>query len=178
MPARDIHARRFGRHRNGEGPARVRRSASEHRPACIEHEDASAGDRRAGAITNASYNQIRQIASVCKSAGSETQSEREQDPFQQRLMLLVYRGAEMTRLGIRLAFAIALTLLGLGGASFARASVASLDDLIAGQSVPSGPPALLGMINELGRNGWQCAPERAATSSRVYDAELPRSTDR
>jgi hypothetical protein len=37
----------------------------------------------------------------------------------------------------------------------------------------SSPPALLGPITELGRTGWDCAPERAATARTATSAGLP-----
>jgi hypothetical protein len=79
----------------------------------------------------------------------------------------------MDRFGTRLAFTIALALLTAGSAGFARASVAALQDLASSQLQSSATPALLGPINELGRNGWQCAPERAAQAVRGKAAELP-----
>jgi hypothetical protein len=79
------------------------------------------------------------------------------------------------RILARLAFIVAFTLLLAGGAGLARASWSSLDQLANAQLVPSGPPALLGPINELGRNGWACRPERAARASDAAGAELPDS---
>jgi len=79
----------------------------------------------------------------------------------------------MKGFGTRLAFGVALALLTAGSAGFARASIAALDELAGAQLQPSALPALLGPINELGRNGWQCAPERAAKAAHARDAELP-----
>ncbi|HEY0798842.1 MAG TPA: hypothetical protein VGD50_06800 [Candidatus Baltobacteraceae bacterium] len=59
------------------------------------------------------------------------------------------------------------------GAGFARAAVVQLDQLAATQLAPSSVPALLGPIGALGRNGWDCAPEKAAKAAAVKDAELP-----
>jgi hypothetical protein len=79
----------------------------------------------------------------------------------------------MFRFGRRLAFTAALALLTLASAGFARASIAALDT-IADTPLQSSPlPALLGPINELGRNGWQCFPEQAAKSPGHRGAELP-----
>lgn len=61
--------------------------------------------------------------------------------------------------------------LGCGGMALAKA--ASLEDLLAGQLVPSAAPALLGPITSEGRKGWECKPERAAGAARSGDAELP-----
>lgn len=79
----------------------------------------------------------------------------------------------MSSLLVRLAFLAAVALLGVGGAGFARASIVAGDDLAHGAFAPSASPALLGPINELGRNGWQCAPERAAQASEAHAAGLP-----
>jgi len=83
----------------------------------------------------------------------------------------------MKGFGARLAFGIAFALLTAGSVGFARASLVTLDELATAQLQPSTAPALLGPINEAGRNGWQCAPERAAKATRPRDAELP-SDDR
>lgn len=81
----------------------------------------------------------------------------------------------MSRNLVRLASTgIVALLLGLG-ASLAHAAVATLDDLANAQLVPSTQPALLGPINELGRNGWQCLPEKAAQSTAAMKADLPSS---
>jgi|GEM_PF-671073 len=79
----------------------------------------------------------------------------------------------MSRLAVRVAFIAGVALLGFGATGFARASVAALEDLAGGAFVASGAPALLGPIDAAGRNGWQCAPERAAQASRPDAAELP-----
>jgi len=73
----------------------------------------------------------------------------------------------------RLAFIVAIALFLAIGAGLARASLSSLDDVVNAQLLPSAAPALLGPINELGRNGWACKPERAAHSVEVGSAELP-----
>jgi hypothetical protein len=56
---------------------------------------------------------------------------------------------------------------------FAFARAASLEDMLAGQLVPSAAPALLGPITEVGRVGWECKPEQMAAAHRVRDAGLP-----
>ncbi len=77
------------------------------------------------------------------------------------------------RILARLAFIVAIALFLATGAGLARASLSSLDELLNSQLAPSAAPALLGPINELGRNGWACKPERAARSRDVGSAELP-----
>ena len=84
----------------------------------------------------------------------------------------------MTRMLVRLAFIAAVALLGVAGGGFARASLTTLDQLAGAQLVPSAEPRLLGPINELGRNGWQCFPEQAAAAKTVHDAELPTTDGR
>jgi hypothetical protein len=79
----------------------------------------------------------------------------------------------MLRFGRRLAFGTALALLTLASAGFARASVLALDALANAQLQSSAIPSLLGPVNELGRNGWQCYPEHAAKAAARHDAELP-----
>ena len=57
-----------------------------------------------------------------------------------------------------------------------RAAVAdsgSLEDAIAGALMPSAAPALLGPITSAGRTGWECKPERSASSAGWHEAELP-----
>lgn len=81
----------------------------------------------------------------------------------------------MPRFPVRLAFCLALALLGLAGATLARASIAALDDLEQAALSDVAEPALLGPVNELGRNGWNCLPERAAAAKRARAAELPSS---
>lgn len=69
--------------------------------------------------------------------------------------------------------AVLLLTGGLLCGRFALASATSVDDLLSGALTPSGAPALLGPITSSGRVGWECKPERAASSERVHDAELP-----
>ena len=82
---------------------------------------------------------------------------------------------KMFRSASRLAFPAGLALLALGGASFARAAIAETDEFARASFVPSAAPALLGPINELGRNGWQCAPEQAVRATRASAADLPQA---
>ncbi|HEY1882786.1 MAG TPA: hypothetical protein VGG51_07085 [Candidatus Cybelea sp.] len=56
---------------------------------------------------------------------------------------------------------------------FAVAGAESLEDAIAGVLTPSAAPAMLGPITSAGRTGWECKPERAASSTGWRQAELP-----
>ncbi len=56
---------------------------------------------------------------------------------------------------------------------FAVAGTASLEDMLAGALTPSAAAPLLGPITSAGRVGWQCKPERAASSQGWREAELP-----
>ncbi|HVN70072.1 MAG TPA: hypothetical protein VMU38_10550 [Candidatus Binatia bacterium] len=55
----------------------------------------------------------------------------------------------------------------------AVAGAASIEELLAGGLTPSAAPALLGPITSAGRVGWECKPERAASSARSREADLP-----
>ncbi|HEV2260930.1 MAG TPA: hypothetical protein VGR69_01410 [Candidatus Rubrimentiphilum sp.] len=80
----------------------------------------------------------------------------------------------MSRRWLRLfapAAAIAVCVIA-GGFGFAEAQ--SLQAMLDGALAPSAAPALLGPINEDGRVGWACKPERAAGARSWQDAELPR----
>ncbi len=79
----------------------------------------------------------------------------------------------MSRSLTRLALLVVLALLALGSASFARASLAAFNEFANVPLVASSIPALLGPINELGRNGWKCKPEQAAKTSVARTADLP-----
>jgi hypothetical protein len=59
---------------------------------------------------------------------------------------------------------------------FALAGAASLQEMLDGTLTPSSAPALLGPITSAGRIGWQCKPERAASSKDARDSELPASS--
>jgi hypothetical protein len=78
----------------------------------------------------------------------------------------------VTRSFTRLALTAAL-LFGAAGAAVAWANADALIGLNVQALVPSGPPSLLGPINELGRTGWQCRPEKAADAQHAKMAELP-----
>jgi hypothetical protein len=82
------------------------------------------------------------------------------------------------RLVVRLALGIALTLLGLGSAGLARASLVALDGVAGAAYAPSATPGLLGPINETGRTGWDCAPERMAAASQAAHSALPDADGR
>ncbi len=56
---------------------------------------------------------------------------------------------------------------------FAIAGAASLEDAITGALAPSMAPALLGPITSAGRIGWECKPERSASSAGWHEAGLP-----
>ena len=83
----------------------------------------------------------------------------------------------MSRMSARFALLAALALLGFGSAGFARASVVALNDIAKEGLAPSSAPALLGPINELGRNGWNCLPEQAVRAKRATTAQLPAPDD-
>jgi hypothetical protein len=79
----------------------------------------------------------------------------------------------VSRTPLRLVLAAALLAVVIAGGRFAVAGAASLEDEIAGAMAPSAAPALLGPITSAGRTGWECKPERAATSALWHEAELP-----
>jgi hypothetical protein len=81
----------------------------------------------------------------------------------------------MQRVLRRLLIPAAVVVLIGGGVGLARAS---LDELAMAESMTSSTPALLGPINSLGRNGWNCAPEKMARATRPNDAELPDDQSR
>ncbi len=80
----------------------------------------------------------------------------------------------MSRSVVRVALLTVFTLLGVASAGFARAAAVAIDDVARDQLVPSAAPALLGPINELGRDGWHCVPEQSATARHAGAAELPQ----
>ncbi|MEO6834971.1 MAG: hypothetical protein ABI231_03575 [Candidatus Tumulicola sp.] len=61
--------------------------------------------------------------------------------------------------------------LACGAAALSKA--ASLEDLLAGQLIASGSPALLEPITSAGRKGWDCKPEHAAGTQHWRAAGLP-----
>jgi hypothetical protein len=71
--------------------------------------------------------------------------------------------------------AVVLMIVGVG---FARAAVTELGGVASMQLVPSSIPTLLGPIDDLGRSGWDCVPERTARSERSKDADLPDDAGR
>jgi hypothetical protein len=75
----------------------------------------------------------------------------------------------VSRTLVLLATLLAATLLG----RFIAADATSLEDMLAGSLTPSAAPALLGPITSAGRVGWECKPERAASSAGSHEAELP-----
>jgi hypothetical protein len=81
----------------------------------------------------------------------------------------------VSRTFTRFVFAAAL-VFAIAGAIVAWANADALTALDVQALVPSESPALLGPINELGRKGWQCRPERAAASKRATHADLPSDT--
>jgi hypothetical protein len=78
------------------------------------------------------------------------------------------------RLVVRSAL-VGLLLAGAAGAVVAWANADALTGADVEALVPSGPPSLLGAINELGRVGWACRPEQAADAKHARTAELPGS---
>jgi hypothetical protein len=85
---------------------------------------------------------------------------------------------EMKRFAVRLAYAAALALLAASGAGWGRAAAATFDSALLQGIVPSALPALLGPIDEVGRKGWNCVPERAAAAKNPRAAELPAGDER
>jgi hypothetical protein len=84
---------------------------------------------------------------------------------------------EMSGRWLRTLVLLAAVLMSVG-TGLARAAQVGLDQLAATQLVPSSVPTLLGPIDALGRNGWDCAPEKAAKAFTVKDAELPDNLGR
>ena len=81
----------------------------------------------------------------------------------------------MLRFAARWSVLVASVVLAGAAVGLARASVDELNGAIL---APSSLPAILGPISDLGRAGWDCAPERAARSERVVHAELPSDPGR
>lgn len=65
------------------------------------------------------------------------------------------------------------TLAAAGGIGVA--AELSLDELSRPQLAPSADAGLLGPITEVGRTGWDCAPEKAARAKTARAADLPAS---
>jgi hypothetical protein len=76
------------------------------------------------------------------------------------------------RLALRLGIA-ALLLLAAVSLRFAIVDAGVLTGADGSTLVPSAQPALLGAIDEVGRNGWLCRPELAAAAKHAQNAELP-----
>jgi hypothetical protein len=68
-----------------------------------------------------------------------------------------------------------LLLIAAGSASFALANGDALTALRDSALAPSDSPSLLGPIDEHGRIGWECKPEKAAASSNATMGELPQA---
>ena len=68
----------------------------------------------------------------------------------------------------------------LAGAVFcghcAFANAATAEDMLAGALLPSTSPGLLGPITSVGRKGWDCKPEHAASAQSWQAGELPAET--
>ncbi len=84
----------------------------------------------------------------------------------------------MPRMPLVLALATVSALLAFGTVDLARASRAVLDDIEPAALSVSAAPPLLGPIDERGRSGWQCLPERTAAARRARDADLPAADGR
>lgn len=76
------------------------------------------------------------------------------------------------RLVSRIAVA-GLLLISAASASYALANGDALSALGGKALLASDAPPLLGPIDEHGRTGWACKPERAAESPSAAMAELP-----
>jgi hypothetical protein len=83
----------------------------------------------------------------------------------------------MSRLRAFKVMLVAAVLM-IGGMGLARAAVAELGGLASMQLAPSSIPTLLGPIDESGRSGWDCVPEKTARSERSKDADLPGEASR
>lgn len=79
----------------------------------------------------------------------------------------------MTRPRFPLAMTSTLIAVLLAAAGLAVGAEATLEQIGAGNLLPSEPAAVLGPITESGRTGWDCAPERAARAKKIKAAGLP-----
>jgi hypothetical protein len=70
---------------------------------------------------------------------------------------------------------VGLLLAGVTGAAVAWANADALAGADVQALVPSGLPSLLGPIDEHGRIGWECKPERAAGAKHANAGELPQA---
>ncbi len=66
-----------------------------------------------------------------------------------------------------------LLLLGAASLRAGFAAAGSVSTIDANALLPSDTPALLGPINEKGRVGWECKPEKAAAAKSATGADLP-----
>jgi hypothetical protein len=87
---------------------------------------------------------------------------------------LFYNQGVSKRLVSRIVLA-GLLLAAAGSASYAFANGDALTALRDDALVASDVPSLLGPIDERGRVGWECKPERAAQSSSPTMGELPQA---
>jgi hypothetical protein len=76
------------------------------------------------------------------------------------------------RLFARLGLA-GLLLLGAVSLRYACVEAGVLNANDASILTPSAQPGLLGPIDEHGRTGWACVPERAAAAKSAKEADLP-----
>ncbi len=74
----------------------------------------------------------------------------------------------------RIVLAGLLLLAGVSG-GFAAAHANVLAAFSATDLEPSAVPQMLDPIDERGRTGWECRPERAAAATRATDAALPET---
>jgi hypothetical protein len=78
------------------------------------------------------------------------------------------------RLRARIVLAL-LLLLGAGSGGYAFAHTDVLAAITAADLEPSAIPPMLDAIDESGRTGWECRPEKAAAATRAKDAALPEA---
>lgn len=78
---------------------------------------------------------------------------------------------------VRLVIAALLVLAG-GSGGYAFAHVDALAAISGVTLEPSATPDLLDAIDERGRTGWECRPEKAAQAADARNAQLPQSPDR
>ena len=67
---------------------------------------------------------------------------------------------------------LSLAIFLVGNTHVALTEATSLDDSLA-TDVMTPKSALLGPIDSVGRKSWDCQPERAASTPRAQEAELP-----
>lgn len=81
----------------------------------------------------------------------------------------------MVRRGRNATFLFVIVLLLAAAAGFARAAEGTWNDFMRAASTGTALP-LLGPIDEAGRSGWACKPERAAETRSLTDAGLTGET--